>query len=94
MSRKKLSDTESNFLTGNRSDTPQEKPKDKPPTSTPNQTDTMSQILAPAPTEKEASTRFTADLPDSLHERLSIAALKAKKSKVQLVREILDAVLP
>lgn len=103
MSRKKLSDTEASFLTGSSSASPQGKQQlsDKPttqptkkPMPTQNQSDTMSQILSPAATEKEPSTRFTADLPDSLHERLSMAALKAKKSKVQLVREILDAMLP
>jgi predicted HicB family RNase H-like nuclease len=90
MTRKKLTDTEANYLAGS---TPV--PKTETPTkNTSTTTDTMSQILAPADSDKETVTRFTADLPDSLHERLSIAAIKAKKSKVQLVREILAAVLP
>jgi plasmid stability protein len=53
------------------------------------------QILKPAPpAPKEPTTRFTADMPLDLHRRLSVAAAKAGKSKVDLVREILNHVLP
>lgn len=94
MTRKKLSDTEQTFLTGDRA-APSAMPEALEVQSKLIPTDdAMSQILSPPPESKEASTRFTADLPDSLHERLSMAALKAKKTKVQLVREILNQVLP
>lgn len=90
--RKKLSDTEASFLTGDKKSQAEASPTEEKPT--PTQADIMSQILAPADEGKETTTRFTADLPDSLHERLGRAALKSKKTKVQLVREILDAMLP
>ena len=89
MNRKKLSDAEQAFVTGGGVSQPQ----NKRPKNRGGEGDAISKILAPPDTGKETMTRFTADLPDSLHERLSLAALKAKKSKVQLVREILDAVL-
>ena len=85
--RKKLSENESEFIKGG----------SKPPAGKPAQSkeDILSQILKPAPPEpKEASIRFTADLPLALHRRLTLAAAKAGKSKVDLVREFLDAVLP
>lgn len=104
MSRKKLSDNEGRFLKGDQlpiapaPTAPEPAPEPIAPAPAPAQPNTtedaMSQIFAPAKTDKEPSTRFTADLPDSLHERLSMAALKAKKTKVQLVREILNQVLP
>jgi hypothetical protein len=90
MTRKKLTDTEANYLAG-KSPAPQEDPPTK---NTPTLENIMSQILTPADIDTEKTTRFTADLPNSLHERLSRAAFDGKKSKVQLVREILDAVLP
>lgn len=96
MTRKKLSDKEGRFLKGDQLPIAPVPTTDEPAPEPTQQstTDAMSQIFAPAKTDKEPSTRFTADLPDSLHERLSMAALKAKKTKVQLVREILNQVLP
>jgi len=101
MSRKKLSDVEQAFLASEQTAQPQpqqptQQPVQQQQASKPLSTDdAMSLILSP-PTAaaREASTRFTADLPDSLHERLSLAAIRAKKTKVQLVREILNKVLP
>lgn len=81
--RKRLTDKEGQFLAGDQV-TPQQNIQD----------DAMRQILSPPLEEKEATTRFTADLPVSLHDRLSQAALKTRKTKVQLVREILETVLP
>lgn len=55
----------------------------------------MSAILKPAPPKaKDPTVRFTADLPVELHRRLTRAAAQADKKKVDLVRELLDAVLP
>jgi len=89
MSRKKLSDVEQAFLA---SPNPQpatqpQQPVQQQPSKPLSIDDAMNLILSPATDEqREASTRFTADLPDSLHKRLSLAAIKAKKTKVQLVR--------
>lgn len=56
-------------------------------------TDIMSKILTPEAT-KESTTRFTADLPDSLHKRLTVAAAMSGKKKVDIIRELLDELLP
>lgn len=70
---------------------PSAKRKPKPSTTE----DIVSQILSPAvPAPKIPTIRFTADLPEELHRRLSVAAAKAGKSKVDIVRELLEAVLP
>ena len=53
------------------------------------------QILEPKQKPpKPATIRFTADLPEELHRRLTLAAAKAGKKKVDLVRELLDRILP
>ncbi|MEL7223749.1 MAG: CopG family transcriptional regulator [Cyanobacteria bacterium J06576_12] len=101
MTRKKMTDkkdeltsSETSFLKGDTGDTKTKVPtqaKKSAPPAIPN--DIMSQILAPA-TTKEPTTRFTADLPDSLHRRLTIAAAMSGKKKVDIVRELLDASLP
>ncbi|MEL6556423.1 MAG: CopG family transcriptional regulator [Cyanobacteria bacterium J06621_11] len=98
MTRKKMTDkkdeltsSETSFLKGDtKTKVPTQAKKSAPP-AIPN--DIMSQILAPA-TTKEPTTRFTADLPDSLHRRLTIAAAMSGKKKVDIVRELLDASLP
>lgn len=92
MSRKKLGDNEDAFIKGSA-------PSPQPPTAAKESTskleETLKQALQPKPkTQKEATVRFTADLPIELHTRLAEAAAKADKPKVELVREILDAVLP
>ena len=98
MSRKKMTDkkgeltsTEASFLKGKADIEPSS------PTETTTQLtapgDIMSQILSPTPA-KEPTTRFTADLPDSLHKRLTVAAAMSGRKKVDIVRELLDAALP
>lgn len=98
MTRKKMTDkkdeltsAEASFLKGNaKSEPPASAQNSKSPKA---QGDIISQILAP-PSSKEPTTRFTADLPDSLHRRLTIAAAMSGKKKVDIVRELLDASLP
>lgn len=98
MTRKKMTDkkdeltnSEASFLKGS-SEVELSAPEQKiaPPTA---QGDIMSQILAPS-AAKEPTTRFTADLPDNLHRRLTMAAAMSGKKKVDIVRELLDASLP
>jgi hypothetical protein len=42
---------------------------------------------------KEATTRFTVDLPLSMHRRLSILAAKTGRKKAEIVRMLLDEAL-
>lgn len=90
-----LTDTEANFLKGTTKSTDEVTPS--APTQKTSTADTpasiMKQILTPS-ASKEPTTRFTADLPDSLHRRLSMAAAMSGKKKVDIVRELLDASLP
>ena len=61
--------------------TAENKSVDKPPEST------LSMKLK---TEaKEPTVRFTADLPQSIHRRLSILAARTGKKKVEIVRQLL-----
>ena len=53
----------------------------------------LADILGPNQ-QTEAVIRYTADLPESLHQRLSYAAVKNKTTKIKLLRQILDKVLP
>lgn len=53
----------------------------------------LADILGPDQ-QSEAIVRYTADLPESLHQRLSYAAVKNKTTKIRLLRQILDKVLP
>lgn len=53
----------------------------------------LADILGPGK-QSEAIVRYTADLPESLHQRLSYAAVKNKTTKIKLLRQILDKVLP
>lgn len=53
----------------------------------------LAEILGTAP-QSEAVVRYTADLPESLHQRLSYAAVTSKTTKIKLLRQILDKVLP
>jgi hypothetical protein len=46
------------------------------------------------PAEKEASIRFTVDIPKSLHKRLTLAAVNAETTKSDLVRQLLEKYLP
>ena len=42
---------------------------------------------------KEATIRFTVDLPQSMHRRLSVLAARTGKSKAEIVRVLLDEAL-
>jgi len=42
---------------------------------------------------KEATIRFTVDLPQSMHRRLSLLAARTGKSKAEIVRVLLDEAL-
>jgi hypothetical protein len=42
---------------------------------------------------KEATTRFTVDLPNSMHRKLSILAAKTGRKKAEIVRMLLDEAL-
>ena len=42
---------------------------------------------------REATKRFTVDLPDSMHRKLSILAAKTGRTKADIVRVLLDDVL-
>ena len=53
----------------------------------------LADILGPDQ-QNEAIVRYTADLPESLHQRLSYAAVKNKTTKIRLLRQVLDKVLP
>lgn len=53
----------------------------------------LADILGPDQ-QSEAIVRYTADLPESLHQRLSYAAIANKTTKIKLLRQILDKVLP
>ncbi|MGB3790166.1 MAG: hypothetical protein WA949_19310 [Phormidesmis sp.] len=53
----------------------------------------LADILGPNQ-QSEAIVRYTADLPESLHQRLSYAAVKNKTTKIKLLRQVLDKVLP
>ena len=53
----------------------------------------LAEILGSEP-QSEAVIRYTADLPESLHQRLSYAAVKSRTTKIKLLRQILDKVLP
>lgn len=86
--RKKLSENESEFIKGSAALVSKQ-------TAQPTTDEALRKILSPTPPEpKDPTIRFTADLPVELHRRLSIAASKAGKAKVDIVRELLEAVLP
>ncbi|MEM9485294.1 MAG: CopG family transcriptional regulator [Cyanobacteria bacterium P01_F01_bin.116] len=77
------------------SKTPKVESKDAPEPKPQVQSDAeiLADILAPTDAP-ERNIRFTADLPESLHRRLTMAAATSGKRKVDIVRAILDAVLP
>ena len=89
MTRKKLSENEDDFIKG------AGKPASKPATKPATQKDALSKLFEPSmPAPKDPTVRFTADLPYDLHRRLHLAAARAGKTKVELLREILAQVLP
>ena len=42
---------------------------------------------------KEATKRFTVDLPESMHRKLSILSAKTGRTKADIIRMVLDDVL-
>lgn len=57
---------------------------------TPNKSPLMDKFQTPP---KEATVRFTVDLPSSMHRKLSILAARTGKKKAEIVRVLLDAAL-
>lgn len=54
---------------------------------------TVMQKITEIPTQKEAMIRFTVDLPESLHTKLSILAAKTKRKKSEIVRILISDAL-
>ena len=54
---------------------------------------TTIQKINEIPTQKEAVIRFTVDLPESLHTKLSILAAKTKLKKSEIVRILISDAL-
>jgi hypothetical protein len=77
---------------------PSEKPTEKAEVNIspkPNKTkedNILSRVLAPTE-DRERMIRFTADLPETLHHKLTMLAARSGKKKVELVRAILEEVL-
>lgn len=93
MTRKKLSQNEDEFIKG--AVQPASQPAAKATPKTQSKDEILNQILQPAPpAPKEPQIRFTVDMSLQLHRRLSVAAAKAGKSKADIVREVLNTVLP
>jgi hypothetical protein len=57
---------------------------------TPNKSPLMDKFQTPP---KEATVRFTVDLPSSMHRKLSILAARTGKKKAEIVRVLLNAAL-
>lgn len=51
----------------------------------------MSQLKNESP--KEATIRLTVDLPESMHQKLSMLAARTRRKKVEIVRFLLDEAL-
>ena len=64
-----------------------ESPTPKPPVK---ESNLMSKLQIP---EKESTVRFTVDMTESLHRKLSVLAAKTGRKKVDIVRMILDEAL-
>ena len=105
MARKQLNADVRAFLKGDqtpetdKATAPQEKEKavptesEAPPAEQSSTGGMLTDILGPGQ-QSEAIVRYTADLPESLHQRLSYAAVANKTTKIKLLRQILDKVLP
>lgn len=65
-------------------------PASPSPEKTPSSSRLMDKLQA-AP--KEATVRFTVDLPESMHRKLSILAARTGKKKAEIVRLLLDETL-
>ena len=62
---------------------------DSPPQKEPSLMDR----LLETPEQKEATKRFTVDLPESMHRKLSILAARSGRKKADIVRVLLDDLL-
>jgi len=71
---------------------PASKPRLARNTPTLTEADILSRVLTPTE-DRERMIRFTADLPESLHQKLTMLAAKSGKKKVEIVRSILEEVL-
>lgn len=88
--RKPLNDAVSQFVFGSE-DTPAPTPP-TPMESKPTQQepDIMSKLQAP---KKEPTIRFTVDMSESLHRKLSMLAARTGRKKVDIVRMLLEEAL-
>lgn len=64
----------------------QNSPRKNPRGKTPKSSDLISKLQEQP---KERTVRFTADLPESIHKKLSILAAQTGKKKVEIVRMLL-----
>lgn len=90
--RKPMDDAMAQFVFGTPEPTPSlppPLPESTPVTSTPKES-IMSKLQAP---DKEATVRFTVDMSESLHQKLSLLAAKTRRKKVDIVRMLLEDAL-
>ena len=88
--RKPMDDAMAQFVFGTpepTSSSPPPLPESTPVTSTPKESNLMSKLQAP---DKEATVRFTVDMSESLHQKLSLLAAKTRRKKVDIVRMLLE----
>ncbi|MBD2065951.1 CopG family transcriptional regulator [Leptolyngbya sp. FACHB-671] len=75
--------------------TPQKPPKQtraKKPSATSNRSNLMSRLMESA-VEKEPTIRLTVDMPQSMHQKLSILCARTGKKKAEVVRLLLEEAL-
>lgn len=63
-----------------------------PKISHPNKSRVMDKLMS-APVQKEPTVRFTVDLTETMHRKLSILAARTGKKKAEIVRMLLDEAL-
>ena len=61
-------------------------------TKPPNKSRVMEKLMS-APVQKEPTVRFTVDLTETMHRKLSILAARTGKKKAEIVRMLLDEAL-
>jgi hypothetical protein len=81
-----------NFVYG-KSEPASPSPQSSETLPTPEKEETLMSRLLEAPEQKEATIRFTVDLPESTHRKLSILAAKSGRKKAEIVRALLDDLL-
>lgn len=105
--RKSLGDSlATEFVYGTSEATPKDLESQPPPSTTDTDTPAQSQEpatppaksrvmekLMSAPIQKEPTVRFTVDLTETMHRKLSILAAKTGKKKAEIVRMLLDEAL-